>query len=292
MSVEDDLGTVASLWRFPVKSMGGEMVKEVHVSPGGLLGDRTHALVDRETGKVVSAKSVRSFPGVLSCKAAFVEPPSPGRELPAVRILLPDGRSILSDSGDADRALSSHFRREVTLARAAPESFTIDMYNPDVEGAVPAGQRGTFVEQKLGAAYFQDAGLTSPVPQGAFFDLFPVSLLTTSTLDRLTELEPGSRFDPRRFRMNVIIGTAARGFVENGWIGKRISVGGQVRLRVAKHDARCVMTTLEQGDLGQDTGILKALVRHNRVGLSPCAGVYAEVETGGTVRTGDPVISS
>jgi uncharacterized protein len=34
---------------------------------------------------------------------------------------------------------------------------------------------------------------------GAFFDLFPVSVLTTSTLDRLNELRPESQFDERRF---------------------------------------------------------------------------------------------
>jgi hypothetical protein len=99
---------------------------------------------------------------------------------------------------------SSYFRRDVTLARAAPDDFTVDQYHPDVEDLDPAGYRDTFVEQKLGSAFFAEAGLDSPVPVGSFFDLFPMSVLTTSTLDQLRELRPQSRFDQRRFRMNTI----------------------------------------------------------------------------------------
>ena len=45
----------------------------------GLLGDRSLALVDVETGGLVSAKNVQNFPDLLQCRAAFVEPPEPGR---------------------------------------------------------------------------------------------------------------------------------------------------------------------------------------------------------------------
>ena len=294
MATNGLVGSVAGLWRFPVKSVGGERLDEAEVTGRGLAGDRAYALVDAETGKVVSAKSARLFPDLLGCRAAFVEPPRAGHEPPPVRITLPDGTTVASDAGDADRVLSAHFRRDVALARTAPEDFTIDQYHPDVEGADPAGYRDTVVEQKLGSAFFADAGLPSPVPAGAFFDLFPVSVLTTSTLARLGELRPESRFDERRFRMNVIVGTDEAGFVENGWIGHELAVGEAVRLRVALPDPRCVMTTLAQDDLPKDSDVLRTLVRHNRVqvgggGLFPCAGVYAVVEAAGTLRTGDGV---
>ena len=49
-----------------------------------------------------------------------------------------------------------------------------------------------------------------------------------------------------------------------------------------------------QGDLPNDTDILRTLTRHNRIrvgeaGLFPCAGVYAVVVTPGMVRAGDGV---
>ena len=145
-----------------------------------------------------------------------------------------------------------------------------------------------------GSAFFAEADVASPVPVGAFFDLFPVSLLTTSTLDQLSELERGSSFDERRFRMNVIVDTREAGFVENDWIGRELAIGDALRFNVALPDPRCVMTTLAQDELPRDTDVLRALVRHNRIqvgdaGLFPCVGVYAVVRASGTLRTGDNV---
>jgi uncharacterized protein YcbX len=135
-------------------------------------------------------------------------------------------------------------------------------------------------------------GVPSPVPLGSFFDVFPLSLLTTSTLERLTNLRPGSRFDERRFRMNVILETAEPGFVENGWPGRVLRIGEEVRVTITMPDPRCVMTTLAQDDLPKDTDVLRTLARHNRLevagGLWPCAGVYAALVSPGTIRVGDP----
>jgi hypothetical protein len=274
--------------------MKGERLEQAELTERGLVGDRAYALIDVETGKVVSAKSVKLFPDLLSCRAAFVEPTRAGHELPPVRIALPDGTSVTSDSRDVDGALSAHFRRDVTLARTAPDDFTIDQYHPDVENLDPAGHRDTVVEQKLGSAFFAEVGLASPVPVGSFFDLFPLSVLTTSTLDRLNELRPESRFDERRFRMNLIVRTKEAGFVENDWIGRGLAIGEAVRLNVALPDPRCVMTTLAQDELPKATDVLRTLARYNKVqvgtaGQFPCAGVYAVVEARGSLRTGDLV---
>ncbi|PYQ72455.1 MAG: hypothetical protein DMG04_17450 [Acidobacteria bacterium] len=288
------VGSVTELWRFPVKSMKGEQLHEVTVTERGVLGDRAYALIDAETGKVASAKSVRLFPDLLACRAAFTESPRAGREMPPVRIDLPNGRSVTSDSGDVDRALSAFCRRDVRLARVAPDDFTIDQYHPDVEGADPGGNRDTVVAQKLGAALFAALGKESPVAPGAFFDVFPLSVMTTSTLARLKELRPQSRFEQRRFRMNLIVRTEQPGFVENGWVGHQLVLGHDARINVALLDPRCVMTTLVQEDLPQDTDVLRTLVHHNKMqvadlGQFPCAGVYAVVAAPGTVRTGDNV---
>ena len=288
-------GTIAGLWRFPVKSMRGEQLEEAEVTERGVLGDRMYALIDTDTGKVVSAKSVKLFPNLFDCKAAFVEPPRRDGKLPPVQISLPDGTSVMSDSGDVDGILSSFFRRKVTLGRAAPDDYTVDQYHPDVEDVDPAGHRNTVVAQKLGAALFAELGMESPVPAGSFFDVFPLSVLTTSTLAQLSELRPQSRFDQRRFRMNVIVKPERSGFIENDWVGHELGLGDGVRLKVALPDPRCVMTTLAQEDLPQDTEVLRTLVRHNRVqvgdlGQFPCAGVYAVVAVPGTVRIGAPVV--
>jgi uncharacterized protein len=292
MAMSEAVGAVAALWRFPVKSMPGERLDTAEVAEGGVVGDRAYALLEVETGKVVSAKNPKLGPTMLGCRAEFVESPRAGDEPPAVRITLPDGTSTASDSQDVDATLSKLLGRKVTLARAAPEDFTIDQYHPDVEGLDPEGHRDTVTETKLGTAFFAKAGLPSAVPVGAFFDLFPVSVMTTSTLDQLNELRPETRFDERRFRMNVILGTSENGFVENDWLGHGLDLGDDVRLTVSIPDPRCVMTTMAQGELPKDTEVLRTLVRHNRIdvagGQYPCAGVYTTVEAPGTLRVGDP----
>lgn len=90
MATMNVVGSVAELWRFPVKSMRGEGFEQAEFTERGILGDRAYALIDADTGKVVSAKSVRLFPNLLGCQAAFVEPPKQGHEMPPARITLPE----------------------------------------------------------------------------------------------------------------------------------------------------------------------------------------------------------
>src|SRR6266480_5705897 len=241
MNSSERVGTIRALWRYPVKSMLGEELEAVDVSEDGVVGDRAYALRDRETGKVASAKHPKLWPNLLACRAAFVEPPRPGEELPPARIELADGNSVLSDAADVDAVLSRFFGRDVELARAAQNGYTIDQYHPDLENYDPDGHRDEVVEAQLGAAFFNERGLPSAVPEDSFFDLYPLSVLTTSSLDHLSELEPQSLFDARRFRMNVIVDATSRGFVENDWVGRTLAIGDEVRLGVSLPDPRCVM---------------------------------------------------
>jgi uncharacterized protein YcbX len=293
MNSSEPVGTIRALWRFPVKSMLGEELDAADLTDGGIVGDRAYAIRDRQTGKVASAKHSKRWPNLLECRAVFVEPPGPGDELPPVRIGLSDGNSVMSDATDVDAVLSRFFGRDVELARAAQEGYTIDQYHPDLENYDPDGHRDEVVEARLGAAFFNERGLPSAVPEDSFFDLYPLSVLTTSTLDQLGTLEPQSRFDVRRFRMNVIIDTPERGFVENGWLGQTLAIGDDVQLGVSLPDPRCCMPGLPQEDLPRDPEVLKALARHNRIdvagALYPCAGVYAVAEATGTIRKDDTV---
>jgi uncharacterized protein YcbX len=293
MNSSEPVGTIRALWRFPVKSMLGEELDAADLNEGGIVGDRAYALRDRETGKVASAKHPKLWPNLFACRVAFVEPPRLGDEFPPARIELADGTSVMSDAADVDAVLSRFFGRDVELAAAAQNGYMIDQYHPDEENYDPEGHRDEVIEVGLGAAFFNERGLPSAVPEGSFFDLYPLSILTTSSLDQLGELEPQSRFDARRFRMNVIVDTSARGFVENEWVGHTLVIGDDVRLGVALPDPRCVMPSLAQEDLPRDPRILKALAQHNRIdvagALYPCAGVYAVAEATGTIRKDDRV---
>jgi uncharacterized protein YcbX len=288
------IGTVVGLWRFPVKSMLGERVETVDITDVGIVGDRGYALIDRQTGKVVSAKHPRLWPDLFACRAHYLRPPRAGQPLPPVRIDLADGTALRSDDPDADAVLSRFFGREVHLGRFAPTDYTIDEYHPDIEQLNPAGERDVLVEMKLGSALFAALGWPSAVPEGSFMDLFPLSILTTSTLEHLAALGAGSDFDLRRFRMNLIVETPTPGFAENTWVGAALHVGAAVQLAVPLPTPRCVMTTLALEELPADPGVLRTIVRNNRLALAdigryPCAGAYATTARTGTIHTGDTV---
>jgi uncharacterized protein YcbX len=59
----------------------------------------------------------------------------------------------------------------------------------------------------------------------------------------------------------------------------------EVRLSITGPCGRCVMTTLAQGDLPPDPGILRTAAQHNKVSV----GIYATVERGGSIHRGDAV---
>jgi uncharacterized protein len=125
------------------------------------------------------------------------------------------------------------------------------------------------------------------LPEGTFFDCAVVHVLTTATLDRLHQLYPQGRFDVARFRPNIVVAPAAgeKDFIENEWFGHTLAIGDSVRLNVTGPCVRCVMTTLSQGDLPRDPGILRTVAQHNKVSV----GIYATVERSGTVHRGDAV---
>lgn len=266
---EGPLGTVVALWRYPVKSMMGEELNAADLTERGVHGDRAYALIDTETGKVASAKNPRKWPSLFDHRASFVEPPNGNNAIPPVRITLPDGSMLTSDQPDIDLRLSVELGREVTLAAAAPSEPTLEEYWPNIEGLA-----------------HNELVTDEAMPEGTFFDLSVLHILTTATLNRLRELYPQGRFEPRRFRPNIIIDPSpAEGFAENEWIGKTLGIGADVRVQITGGCPRCVMTTLPQADLPKDPGILRTAAQHNAVHV----GVYAKVIRGGRLQRGDRV---
>jgi uncharacterized protein len=265
------LGTIAALWRYPIKSMRGEELDSAEVTERGLLGDRSYALVDVETGKVVSAKNPRKWANMLEFRSRFVEPPHLSAPMPPVRITMPDGAIIDTDEPGVVERLSRLVGRTVRMATSAGDAPSIEGYWPDYEWLEA---RDKVFEVKL--------------PPGTFFDAAVVHLVTTATLDTLHSLSPHSRFEVPRFRPNIIVALSdgAEGFPENDWAGHTISIGDEVRLAISEPCPRCVMTTVSQGDLPKDPEVLRTVVQGNGGNV----GVLASVLRGGRIRRGDAVV--
>ena len=276
-------GIVASLWRYPVKSMRGEELNSVRVSEQGLFGDRAYALLDRADGKVATAKNPRKWPNLFAFRAALTGPSAHNANLRFLRITLPDGTVVSGDRSDVNEVLSEALHRQVTLAAAQADHATeaqssmsaagirqAEEYWPDIEGL---DHRETVTDFTL--------------PKGTFFDCATIHLLTTATLDCLRNLYPEGQFDVPRFRPNIVVepegGEAT--FAENSWVGQTLAIGDEVQLSIMEPCGRCAMTTLAQEELPQDANILRTAVRYNQAQV----GVYAAVVRGGTIHCGDTV---
>lgn len=263
------IGTVASLHRYPVKSMIGEELNTTKVGMKGFQGDRVFALADVETGKIASAKNPSRWPTLFQFRAAYTAPLN-GDHLPPARITFPDGSVATTDDKDIATQLSSSLGKPVRFLKSAPASGTLEEYWPDIDGLAR-----------------RDVVTDEAMPAETFFDLGVIHLLTTATIDSYRALYPGGRFEPRRFRPNVVVQTEAgmAGFPENEWDEKILLIGSGVKIKITGPCGRCVMTTLPQGDLPKDTGILKTAAQHNQARV----GAYAAVLQGGVIQVGDAV---
>ena len=274
-----DGGTVKALWRYPVKSMAGTKIDEAQVTEGGILGDRAYAVIDRESGRVGSAKTPKKWAGLMTLAADFVAPPATGAPPPPVRIVWPDGASLGSDDGNVDARLSETLGRPVTLTTERPEA-------PSLERLDPLAEDETVVD------------IGELMMAGRFSDYAALHLMTTATLARLAELRPESKFNARRFRPNIMIAPpeGESGFVENAWVGRELAIGDEVRLRISDPTPRCSVPTLAQQELDRDPKLLRTIVEHNTLPVPvldgealPCAGVYGFVLRAGRLKRGDRV---
>ena len=273
----DLVGTIAELWRYPVKSMLGGTVSQLTVTGRGALGDRAWALRDQRTGRIVSAKRV---PRLLQFRATYeVEPTleSAGR----VRIVTPDGDTIYAGQENASARISAILGRPVRLENSAlpDEKATID--RDTVFGDVPVSQMKPDWTPDTMPDYFQ-------LKSGSFLEIGAVFLLASGSVEHLRSLQGGTALiDRRRFRPNLYINTgpASDRFIEDDWLGGNLTVGGTVILSDFAPTLWCVGATLAQEELPRDLSILRTIAR----GHQGCLGVYGSVVSTGLVRVGDPV---
>ena len=194
---------------------------------------------------------------------------------------------ICSSQSDIDRVLSHVLERDVTLLAQAPANPTREANRTPIDDS---SHQETIQQEPVALA----------APVGTFFDYSPLHILTTATVNRFRELYSAGQFEMRRFRPNLVVSPDSdeRDFIENHWLGSRVTIGTQTQLSIIDPCPRCVMTTLPQADLPRDPGILRTVAQHNQVAsvtLAPgvifpaVAGVYAIVLHPGRICRGDLV---
>jgi len=248
--------------------MSGEELESVMVSKKGLVGDRSYALIDTQTNKIVSAKNPKKWPNIFMYSSKYLLEPTENK-ISNIQIKIPNRNEvILSSQEEIDEILSASLNRSVKLTSIVPKKVQLEEYSPDIDNHAV---KGIIADAKMA--------------DNTFFDLGTIHIITTATISKLKEIYPKGDFNINRFRPNIVIDLDQNeiGFVENEWVGQKIAIGNEVVLKIKEHCPRCVMTTLEQHDISKDINILKTIKKSNNGNL----GIYADVIQMGHIKKND-----
>lgn len=256
------VGTVESLWRYPVKSMRGEECDELFLAFSGVYGDRLYAFHNDKGPVVFPYRTGREGADILTYRPRFRTP-----ERAAHPMNLPQGA----------RATPG-----LTALSAAPEDLAVDVVTPSGESWAIDDLR---LAQALAAGVDDGATLTLMRSDRAMTDCRPVSLFSVQSVQTLGD-EMGETLDKRRFRANIYADLGgAPGFIENSFVGRRLRIGPDVEITITGLDGRCKMITLDP-----DTGAAKPeVLAHVTKAHAAKAGIYGAVLSEGVIRRGDEI---
>lgn len=282
------VGTIAALWRYPVKSMGGETVTSSYVDERAAHADRMWAVRDLELNAVTTA---RRLPLLLGCTARYVDEPPAGvgpGDVVDVVVTFPDDTEVASTDPETMNArLSELTGKRVALVPLPP------LHDKAAYRGVLASKKD--IRQQFGLADDEplpDYSMFSlkmlaelaiyATPIGIFADAYPLHVVTTSSLR--TMAAHGGDFDVRRFRPNIVIDSPLDGLAEQEWIGGTLRAG-ELGIRVEVPTIRCTVPLREQAGVPADPAVMRSVSTYGQRWF----GVYADVATAGTVRVGDAV---
>jgi uncharacterized protein YcbX len=257
------VGRVESLWRYPVKSMRGEELRETFAGFPGVYGDRVYAFRSSAAPKGFPYFTGREQAQMLRYRASFRH---------GERMMLPPN---LADA----EALPPG----VTPLYADPADLMVDVETP--AGEVLAIDDPRLIDRlREGAREGRELSLLRS--ERALTDCRPISLISIQTADQLSQ-EVGVELDKRRFRANVYVDLAeAAGFGEDAWVGRRLRIGDKAEIAVMDRDPRCKMITLDPDTAQANPEVM----RHVAKGHDGTAGVYAAMLVEGVIHAGDAIV--
>jgi uncharacterized protein len=254
------IGTVESLWRYPVKSMRGEELDEMFVGYAGVYGDRLFAFSSSASRKGFPFFTGRDQRQMIRYRARFRNP-----EKAALPINLAEAQSSGANPISANAT-------DLMIDVETPGGKTFSVDDPALIDNLRAG-----VDEKHQLSLLRS--------DRAMTDCRPLSIFAVQSARKLGE-ETGIAVDKRRFRANVYLDlTSSDGFAEDELVGRSLRVGSKAVVSVLERDPRCMMITLDPDTGEKEPALLKKVAQaHNGM-----AGIYGAVLVEGTVRKGDSV---
>jgi uncharacterized protein YcbX len=256
------VGTVESLWRYPVKSMRGEEVNKIFAGYAGVYGDRLFAFE--------SSVAPKGFPFFT------------GRELRQMIRYRPRFRHPDKAVAPINLNEAAELSPNINPVSANVDDLMVDVETPD--GKTFAIDDPSLIDH-LRSSIAGKQKLTLLRSDKAITDCRPLSIFAVQTARKLGE-ETGVAVDKRRFRANVYVDLgSSEGFAEDEFVGRSLRIGSKATVAVLQRDGRCMMITLDPDTAEKTPSILKAVAQSHE----SMAGVYGAVLAEGLIRKGDPV---
>lgn len=249
--------TVTRLSTTPVKGLLLHHPDSIDLTPQGAAGDRLFYLLD-DTGKL---QSCTRNPDLYGLSAAY--DPASGR-LDVSR----GDEWLLGGIIEPARAVDTDMRGLRTL-------------------------RADVVADPVWSTFFSDI-VGRPVQllqaRGSAYDVHPVTLLGTGSVEELAHHSGVPRIDSRRFRM-LIEFSGGDSHVEDSWNGNLLEVG-DATLRAGGPVKRCAATTRNPDSGAVDLQTLQLITAYrgrqeSEHGLGAYFGIYCDVVTPGRISVGD-----
>jgi uncharacterized protein YcbX len=256
------IGTVESLWRYPVKSMRGEELDELFAGYAGVYGDRLFAFE--------SSASPKGFPFFT------------GREQRHMILYRPRFRNPDKATQPINFTEAQKLSPNINPISANVADLMVDVETPD--GKTFAIDDPGLIEH-LRANTDGKHELTLLRSEKAITDCRPLSLFSIQSAKGLGE-ETGLDVDKRRFRANIYLDLgSSEPFAEDQFVGKSLRIGPKVVVAIVGRDARCMMITLDPDTAEKSPAILKAVAQTHE----GKAGIYSAVLAEGIIAKGDQV---
>jgi hypothetical protein len=256
------VGTVESLWRYPVKSMRGEEMAQLFVGFSGVYGDRCYAFKNSAARKGFPYLSATVQPQMLRYRPQF--------------------RYAERAAKPPNLIEAMNIAPGVTPANAEPNDLMLDVVTPS--GEIAAIDDPALIVT-LGEGLPGENRLTLVRSDRALTDCRPVSLMSLQTVRHIAA-ELGIPLDKRRFRANIYLDLVMNdGFAEDAFVGRKLRIGASAVMMVLERDPRCKMISLDP-DTGEHNPKVLRNVAHAHDAF---AGVYCAVLVEGIITKGDSI---
>ncbi len=299
MAKKLQVGTVATIWRYPVKSMSGEPLLKAALEKDGLVGDRYWAIRDED---IQETSNVRRLPKLLRCKAQFMDEPSSlyahqseTEDIPNVQINIPELGSFSSDQESIHDTLSNFLNKKVSLQPLRANTNWRFYRLKTVNGATALKKQFNTKEALPSMASISWRKMMElaifSTPLGRFYDAYPLHLVTSNSIDFLASKNPEGDFCAERFRPNLYIQSSnpQPELEEFNWSGGKLYIGDCI-LKCESKTVRCSMPAQPQAridneDLNKDSQVLRTLEKQTKRHL----GINISIIKTGAIKQGDPV---